>query len=94
MPPRFEWDTEKAASNFAKHGVPFEEARTAFADPFASITDEPRHSVGELREVLMGLSDRGRLIVVMFTERGEAVRIISARQATHNERRNYEEAHP
>ena len=93
MPPRFDWDSRKAALNFAKHGVSFEEARTAFGDPLGSITDDPRHSIGEVREVLIGLSQRGRLIVVMFAEQGDAVRIISARHATRNERSNYEEGH-
>ncbi len=93
MPPRFEWDARKAALNLRNHGVSFEEAWTAFADPLGSITDDPRHSVGEAREVVIGLSNRGRLIVVMFTERGDTVRIISARQATRSERSNYEEGH-
>ena len=80
--------------NLRNHGVSFDEAQTAFADPLGSITDDPRHSVGEVREVLIGLSSRGRLIVVMFTERGDTIRIISARHATRSERSNYEEGHP
>ena len=93
-PPKFEWDFRKAASNLAKHAVSFEEAQTAFADPLGSITDDPRHSTtSEPREILIGRSSRGRLVVVMFTERGDAVRIISARQATRLERNHYEEGH-
>ena len=93
-PPKFEWDFRKAAENLAKHAVSFEEAQTAFTDPLGSITDDPRHSTtGEPREILIGRSSRGRLVVVMFTERGDAVRIISARQATRLERNHYEEGH-
>jgi len=85
---RFEWDPQKAARNRAKHGVSFEEAATAFADPLGRIVDDPRHSRGEQRYVL---PRRQRLVAVMFTERGEAVRIISARRATRQERKDYEE---
>jgi uncharacterized DUF497 family protein len=62
--PIFEWDPDKATENEAKHGVTFEEAATAFADPLARIVDDPRHSVGEERFVLFGLSDRRRLLAV------------------------------
>ena len=89
----FEWDPRKAAANVAKHGVSFEEAESAFSDPLALITDDPRHSTSERREALIGISERSRLVVVMFTERGDAVRIISARQATRQERIDYEEGH-
>lgn len=87
----FEWDPLKAAGNLAKHGIPFEEARSVFTDPLGIITSDPRHSIDELREALVGLSERGRLVVVMFTERDDIVRIISARPATRRERINYEE---
>lgn len=87
----FEWDTDKAASNVAKHGVSFDEAATVFADPLGRIVDDPRHSVGEERLVLLGHSHRQRLLAVMFTERGEAIRLISARLATRQERREYDE---
>lgn len=90
----FEWDAAKAASNEAKHGVPFREAASAFADPLGRIVEDPRHSVGEARFVLLGLSERQRLLAVMFTERGETVRLISARRATRHEQRTYEEAEP
>ena len=88
----FEWDPEKAASNKRKHGVAFEEALTVFADPLGHIVDDPRHSKGEHRLVLLGVSAKERLIAVMFTERGkDHVRLISARLATRPERHNYEE---
>ena len=87
----FEWDFEKAARNIAKHGVSFQEAETVFGDPLGRIVVDPRHSEEEERYVLPGLSRRQRLLAVMFTERGHRVRIISARQATPRERRDYEE---
>jgi hypothetical protein len=87
----FEWDPQKEARNLAKHGVPFDEAATVFGDPLGRITDDPRHSVDEERFVLLGLSQQQRLLAVMFAERGEAIRIISARRATPRERREYEE---
>jgi len=90
-PLTFEWDPHKAALNLVKHKVSFEEAVTAFGDPLGQIIDDPRHSADEERFVLLGRSDRRRLIVVMFTERGEAIRLISARSATPRERRKHEE---
>jgi uncharacterized DUF497 family protein len=91
-PPRFEWRASKAAENRAKHKVAFEEAATVFGDPLGRIVDDPRHSEDEERFVLLGESDRHRLLVVMFTERGEALHLISARKATRRERREYEES--
>jgi uncharacterized DUF497 family protein len=88
---RFEWDPLKAARNLAKHGVSFEEAATVFGDPLGRIESDPRHSVDEKRSVLLGVSERGRLLAVMFADRGEGVRLISARPATPRERRDYEE---
>ena len=90
-PLAFEWDPRKAALNLAKHKVSFEEAVTAFGDPLGQIIDDPRHSADEERFVLLGRSGRRRLLVVMFTERGEAIRLISARSATPRERRKHEE---
>lgn len=87
----FEWDPKKAVINLEKHGVAFEEAATAFGDPLGKIVDDPRHSTGEKRFVLVGRSDQNRTLVVMYTERREAVRIISARDVTRQERKNYEE---
>jgi hypothetical protein len=89
---RFEWDPRKAAANRAKHKVSFQEAVTAFRDPLGRITDDPRHLEDEDRYVLLGQSERQRLLAVMFTERGEAIRLISARKATRRERRNYEKS--
>lgn len=91
-PLRFEWDPRKAATNRAKHGVGFEEALTVFGDPLARITNDPRHSESEERYAILGLSDRRRLLAVMFTERGSAIRIISARKATARERNEHEES--
>ena len=88
-----EWDPRKAAANVMKHGVSFEEAKTAFADPLGGIIADPRHSSYEEREALIGVTERGRLVVVMFTERDDAIRIISAREATRRERTDYEEGH-
>ena len=90
--PKFEWHGRKAAANRAKHRVTFAEATTAFGDPLGRIADDPRHSEGEERYVLLGESDRRRLLVVLFTERGEAIHLISARRATRRERKEYEEA--
>ena len=87
---RVEWDPRKAAVNRAKHKVSFEEAVTVFGDPLGRITDDPRHSETEERYVLLGQSARRRLLVVMFTERGQAIRLISARKTTRRERREYE----
>ena len=87
----FEWDPQKAIGNQRKHGVTFDEATTAFGDPFGIVVDDPRHSVGEERMVLLGHSQADRLLAVMFTERGDRIRLISARTATRREHRNYEE---
>jgi hypothetical protein len=89
-PPRFEWHGLKAAANRAKHKVTFDEASTVFGDPLGRLADDPRHSEGEERFVLLGESDKHRLLVVMFSERGEAAHLISARKATRRERREYE----
>ncbi|MGO9228424.1 MAG: BrnT family toxin [Bryobacteraceae bacterium] len=86
-----EWDPHKAAANLAKHKVSFEEAATVFGDPLGGIVADPRHSTGEERLALLGLSQDRRLLAVMYVERGGAIRIIGARRATRRERRNYEE---
>lgn len=87
----FEWDQNKANSNLRKHSVSFEEALTALLDPFSSTALDPGHSVDEYRFVTFGLSARRRLLTVSFTERGNRIRIISARLATKREREIYEE---
>ena len=91
MSRKFEWDSRKAAANFSKHGVSFEEALTAFADPLARIFDDEDHSVEEQREIIVGHSAKERLLIVCFTAQGESVRIFSARKATRRERKEYEE---
>jgi uncharacterized DUF497 family protein len=88
---QFEWDTEKARVNLDKHGVSFEEAATVFYDDFAKIDDDPDHSIGEHREVIFGCSASGRYMLVSFTERGDTIRIIHARQMERSERNRYEE---
>jgi uncharacterized DUF497 family protein len=90
----FTWDPAKANANERKHGVRFDEAKTAFGDPLSVTVHDERHSVLEERLVLFGRSDAGRLLAVMHTERGPAVRIISARPITSRERREYEEGAP
>ena len=87
----FEWDGEKAESNARKHGVAFEEASTVFGDPLGLLMPDPDHSLNEERYVVLGMSNRQRLLVVAFTERPPYTRLISARRATRAERRRYEE---
>ena len=87
----FEWDPAKAAANRRKHGVEFEEAASAFADPLSLTIRDPDHSTGEARYLLLGLSRTGRLLVVGHTERGQRIRLITARLATRPERHTYEE---
>lgn len=91
MPFVFAWDSAKAAGNLKKHGVSFQEAATVFGDRL-SVTIEDPQSDSEQRFVTVGESFRGRLLVVSHAEKGETVRIISARTATRRERRAYEEA--
>lgn len=88
----FEWDESKAALNLKKHRISFEEARTVFGDPVAVIFDDEEHSQDETREIIVGHSDRNRLLLVSFTERSPNIRIISARRATKSERENYEKS--
>ena len=88
----FEWDPTKAARNLQKHGVSFQEAETVFGDPLGRITNDPRHSIDEDRFVLLGQSAKPRMLAVMFADRGETIRLISAREATPRERRDYEKA--
>jgi len=88
----FEWGKAKAATNFKKHGVTFDEASTVFADPLARIFDDDEHSTEERREIIVGHSILGRLLLVYFTEREtDMVRIFSARETTGRERQDYEE---
>ena len=87
---QFEWDPAKAARNFAKHGVSFDEASTVFGDLLAGTILDPRHSGEEPRFITVGRSTGQRLIIVAHAEREDRIRIISARRATRRERRNYE----
>ncbi len=89
---RFEWDEKKGVTNLAKHGVSFEEAATVFGDPLSDTFDDPDHSVDERRFLIIGTSDRGRMLVVAHTDDGLVVRIISAREPTSGERKSYEES--
>jgi hypothetical protein len=89
---QFTWDPRKAATNLRKHRISFAEAATVFDDDLARIHDDPDHSVGEGREIIVGNSARGRMLLVSFTERGDIVRIISARRADRAERKDYEES--
>lgn len=87
----FEWDEAKARSNQRKHGVSFAEAASCFLDVFAIESFDVEHSNDEDRFMIIGLSARGRLLVVAFTLRGNSIiRIISARHALRNERIDYE----
>jgi uncharacterized DUF497 family protein len=87
----YEWDPAKAAANLRKHGVSFEEAASVFLDPVALTFSDPDHSEYEERLLTIGRSARHRVLFVAHTERGERVRIISARQATRGEQDQYEE---
>ncbi len=87
----FEWDNNKARSNLTKHGVSFEEASTVFADPYSLTISDPQHSQIEHRFIILGHSYRGKLLVVVHTERGDNIRIISARSANQREKFAYEE---
>ena len=87
----FEWDSRKAKQNVKKHGFAFEEGMSVFADPLAKIFNDEDHSYEERREVIIGHSASQRLILVSFTVVGTRIRIISAREATPMERRDYEE---
>jgi hypothetical protein len=87
----FEWNPDKAALNLEKHGVSFQEAATVFNDPLSMTFPDPDHSIGESRYVIIGLSRFGQLLVVAHTDRDAKVRIISARKATRQERRFYEQ---
>ena len=86
----FEWDAEKAASNLKKHGVSFEEAESVFTDSFGLEELDEQHSQAEIRWVLIGLSSSLRVLVVVYTERGSKIRLISSRKADAKERKAYQ----
>ena len=87
----FEWDPEKAAANVRRRRVSFSEAATVLEDPLSTTFPDEAHSEGEMRFVTVGVSQRGRLLVVAHTERNDTIRIISARRATRREREFYEQ---
>ena len=87
----FEWDPNKAARNLKWHGVPFPEAATVFEDPLSVAAPDPDHSFEEQRQIIVGSSHRGTLLMVAYTERGERIHIITARELTPKERKAYEQ---
>ena len=87
----FEWDSNKAATNLAKHGVSFEEAKTVFDDPLYIDFYDLDLSDDEHRYIMIGMSEQNRLLLVAYTERGDVIRLISAREATRAERKAYEQ---
>jgi uncharacterized DUF497 family protein len=86
---RFEWDPRKAESNIRTHGVSFDEASTVFGDPLAATVSDPDHSADEVRFVTIGQSAAQLLVVVVHADRGEIIRIISARRPTSGEKKKY-----
>jgi uncharacterized DUF497 family protein len=88
---KFEWDPRKAAANLKRHGVSFEEAASSFADRQSITVPDPEHSVGEARFYLLGMSNKGNLLVVCHTDRADNTRIISAWRANARQRKQYEE---
>lgn len=86
------WDPAKASTNVSKHGVTFEEAAAIFGDPLAYTFRDPDHSIGESRFLTIGLSGQASVIIVSYSERGRVIRLISARRATRQERKIYEES--
>jgi uncharacterized protein len=86
----FEWDDRKAAANLRKHEISFAEAATVFDDPFAFVEPDLLHSVEEMRARITGFSVRNRILLVVYVEPHERIRLISARKATAEERRRYE----
>ncbi len=87
----FVWDQNKAIANLSKHEVSFDEATTVFDDPLYVDFFDPDHSYDENRYIIIGLSLNNRLLIVAYVERDDTIRLISAREATRRERKNYEE---
>lgn len=88
----FEWDDWKAEENLKIHGISFPEASTVFSDFWSLTIPDPLHSATEERLIILGYSEKQRLLVVVHTERGDIIRIISARKATTHERKYYEQS--
>ena len=91
MQPQYEWDDDKAKTNLRKHRISFQEGATVFNDPLIATQHDPDHSSDEERYIALGRSVQGRILVVVFTERGDKIRLISCRKVTSRERREYEE---
>jgi uncharacterized protein len=87
----FEWNPLKATQNRRKHGVSFHEAASVFGDPLALTYHDPDHSVSEERFLTVGLSNAGRVLIVAHADHGDTIRVISARQTTRGERKQYEQ---
>ena len=87
----FEWTETKAAGNLTKHGVSFEEAKTVFEDRLYVNFYDPKHSLDEHRYIIIGQSNLGRILIVSYAEREDAIRLISAGELTRSEMKNYEE---
>jgi uncharacterized DUF497 family protein len=87
----FEWDIKKAQINIERHGISFKEASTIFADPLSDFFYDSDHSVDEDQYLAIGLSEFNNVLVVVFTEKDDIIRIISARKATKKERKHYED---
>jgi len=87
----FEWDPQKERINISKHEVSFDEASTVFRDPLSRTFDDPDHSIDEQRFVVIGYSNKNRLLFVSHADDGKVVRIISAREVTPSERKYHEE---
>lgn len=88
---KFDWDENKASGNLSKHEISFEEAKTVFSDVLYVDFYDPDHSDAEERYLIIGESNRERLLIVSYTERGDSIRLISAREVTRSEREVYEE---
>ena len=87
---KIEWDRDKERRNIKKHKISFDEAVTVFYDPLSATFPDPDHSIAEDRFITVGYSSQGRLFVVSHAERGDVIRIISARPATISERKKHE----
>ena len=87
---KFEWDKDKERRNIRKHAISFDEAVTVFYDSLSATFADTDHSIEEDRFITVGYSSQGRLFVISHTERGDAIRIISARPATMSERKRHE----
>ena len=90
---KFDWDPNKAVRNLQRHGVSFEEAATVFDDILGWTFFDPDHSQDEERFLTIGTSSVGRVLIVSHSEENDSIRIISAREVTRRERRDYESFH-